>query len=220
MNPSDFTNPVPWPATEPTSPAPQPVDAKPEPAAPDVAPPVPCRRAPARAHPSSSGRTASGTGGCRARAPRRGRVEPADAPPDDSFGDILSEFEQSHQAPGKGSLITGTVVSITDEWVFVDLGRKNDGVVPAEKFKDAAGNMTVQKGTELTLTITSRDEHGIYLLDTLMAQAPPKDWSALEDAFSENRIVRARVLEAVKGGLRVDVGMRGFLPASRSGTRQ
>lgn len=144
---------------------------------------------------------------------------PADAPPDDSFGDILSEFEQSHQAPGKGSLITGTVVSITDEWVFVDLGRKNDGVVPSEKFRDASGQLTVQTGSQLTLTITSRDEHGIYLLDTLMAQAPPKDWSALEDAFSENRIVRARVLEAVKGGLRVDVGMRGFLPASRSGTR-
>ena len=214
MNPSDFTNPVPWPSTEPTSPAPAPIDAPPpvpavEPVAapphrsPVIVAPVPA--APALPDPALLDSAAE--------------FNPADAPPDDSFGDILSEFEQSHQAPGKGSLISGTVVSITDEWVFVDLGRKNDGVVPSEKYRDAAGNMTVQKGTQLTLTITSRDEHGIYLLDTLMAQAPPKDWTALEEAFNENRIVRARVLEAVKGGLRVDVGMRGFLPASRSGTR-
>ncbi len=214
MNPSDFTNPVPWPATEPTSPATTPIDAHPVPAAePAAAPPHPSPVvAPVPAAPIAS-------------IPKPAKPDPAvefnpaDAPFDDSFGDILSEFEQSHQAPGKGSLITGTVVSITDEWVFVDLGRKNDGVVASEKYRDAAGQMTVQKGTQLTLTITSRDEHGIYLLDTLMAQAPPKDWTALEEAFNENRIVRARVLEAVKGGLRVDVGMRGFLPASRSGTR-
>lgn len=213
MNPSDFTNPVPWPASEPTSPAASPaatpvdasavlaeppVIAAPPPPAPVTAPPA----APVPASPDPALET-----------------NPADAPVDDSFGDILSEFEQSHQAPGKGSLITGTVVSITDEWVFVDLGRKNDGVVATEKFRNPAGELTVQKGSQLTLTISSRDEHGIYLLDTLMAEAPAKDWSALEDAFSENRIVRARVLEAVKGGLRVDVGMRGFLPASRSGTR-
>ncbi|MBY0508198.1 MAG: 30S ribosomal protein S1 [Bryobacteraceae bacterium] len=145
--------------------------------------------------------------------------DPADAPPDDSFGDILSQFEQTQQVHGKGSQVTGTVVSITDEWVFVDLGRKNDGVVPAEKFRNTAGEMTARKGAQLSLTITSRDEHGIYLLDTLHAPPPPKDWTALEDAFSENRIIRAKVVEAVKGGLRVDVGMRGFLPASRSGTR-
>jgi small subunit ribosomal protein S1 len=213
MNPSDLTNPVPWPATEPTSPAPHQTDTAVDP------PPVPAVEPAAASPPEAPAAPPTPAPQAPALPDPAVDFNPADAPPDDSFGDILSEFEQSHQAPGKGSLITGTVVSITDEWVFVDLGRKNDGVVPSEKFRDASGQMTVQKGTELTLTITSRDEHGIYLLDTLMAQAPPKDWSALEDAFSENRIVRARVLEAVKGGLRVDVGMRGFLPASRSGTR-
>lgn len=213
MNPSDFTNPVPWPAPEATNPA-APIESQPagpvdpSPAVePVVAPPPALRPIASVAAPPA------------VVAPVPDAALDPDAPPDDSFGDILSEFEQSHQAPGKGSLITGTVVSITDEWVFVDLGRKNDGVVPAEKFRNAAGEMTVQKGAQLTLTITSRDEHGIYLLDTLMAQAPAKDWTALEEAFNENRIVRAKVLEAVKGGLRVDVGMRGFLPASRSGTR-
>ncbi len=211
MNPADFSNPVPWPAAEANTPEATTPDA----AHADVPTPPPAPEAPA-VEPTAAAPTAPVTPAAPVPAVTD---DPADAPPDNSFGDILSEFEQSHQAPGKGSLITGTVVSITDEWVFVDLGRKNDGVVPSEKFRNAAGEITVQEGTQLTLTITSRDEHGIYLLDTLMAQAPPKDWSALEDAFSENRIVRAKVLEAVKGGLRVDVGMRGFLPGSRSGTR-
>ncbi len=213
MNPSDFNNPVPWPTTDPTSPDTTPIADPPVPAVtPDPPPPATTAPAPPVAAVAAPVPAA-------AAAPVDPDFNPADAPFDDSFGDILSEFEQSHQAPGKGSLITGTVVSITDEWVFVDLGRKNDGVVPVEKYRNSAGQVTVQQGAQLTLTITSRDEHGIYLLDTLMAQAPAKDWTALEEAFNENRIIRGRVLEAVKGGLRVDVGMRGFLPASRSGTR-
>lgn len=223
MNPSDFTNPVPWPSPEPTTPIDiQPagtVDPPPSPVAEPVAQP---RAEPVAALPRMA--TPAPVVIPVALAPDP-LIDPADAPPDNSFGDILSQFEQSHQGPSKGSLITGTVVSITDEWVFVDLGRKNDGVVATEKFRNAAGEITVQKGSQLTLSISSRDEHGIYLLETIAAptaaRAPkaPKDWTALEDAFSENRIVRATVVEAVKGGLRIDVGMRGFLPGSRSGTR-
>ncbi len=212
MNPTDFNNPMPWPASEPTTPSTTPND---PPAAP-VAVSEPPKPEPATAPAAPAAAPAQPV----APVPDAAAdLNAADLPPDDSFGDILSEFEQSHQAPMQGGEVTGTVVSITDEWVFVDLGRKNDGVVPVEKFRNAAGAMTVEKGAQLTLTITSRDEHGIYLLDTLKAAAPPKDWTALEEAFNEKRVVRARVLEAVKGGLRVDVGMRGFLPASRSGTR-
>jgi small subunit ribosomal protein S1 len=140
---------------------------------------------------------------------------------DNSFGDILSQYEQSHQtAEDEPGIVQGTVVAITDEWVLVDIGRKNDGVLATEKMRDAAGNITVAKGAVLTLSVVQRDEMGNYLLSVITAEKP-KDWESLELAFQEKRIIQAKVAEVVKGGLRIDTGagVRAFMPASRSGTR-
>ena len=142
-----------------------------------------------------------------------------DAPPaDNSFGDILSEFEQSHHGGRNNEGLEGTVVSISPESVFVDIGRKMDGLVPVEKLRDAAGALTVQVGDKMRVNITGRDEGGCYTLSTIKVERP-KDWSALERAFEEKRAIGGVVTELVKGGLRVDVGMQAFLPASRSGTK-
>ena len=129
---------------------------------------------------------------------------------DTSFGDILTEFEQSHHANGEG--VEGTVVSVTPDAVFVDIGRKMDGVLPPER----AANLT--PGTKVLVSIRGRDEQGNYLLSTIKVETP-RDWSGLEAAFAEKRTIGGTVLEVVKGGLRVDVGVRAFMPASRSGVR-
>ena len=142
-----------------------------------------------------------------------------DAPPvDNSFGDILSEFEQSHRGGRNNEGLEGTVVSISPESAFVDIGRKVDGVVPVEQFRDAAGALTIRVGDKMRVSITGRDEGGCYTLSTIKVERP-KDWSALEKAFAEKRTIGGVVTEFVKGGLRVDVGMPAFLPASRSGTK-
>ena len=70
----------------------------------------------------------------------------------------------------------------------------------------------------MTVTVTGRDEEGSYLLSTVKVERP-KDWSALEKAFAEHRAIGGVVTEVVKGGLRVDVGAKAFMPASRSGAR-
>lgn len=138
-------------------------------------------------------------------------------PQDNSFADILSEFEQQNTRSNKETL-EGTVVSISPESVFVDIGRKMDGVLPVEVFRDAAGAITVKPGTKLRVTITGRDSEGSYTLSTIKVERP-KDWSALESAFAGQRAIAGVVSELVKGGLRVDVGMRAFMPASRSGAK-
>jgi len=134
-----------------------------------------------------------------------------------SFADILSEFEQQHSHSNRESL-EGTVVSISPESVFVDIGRKMDGVLPVEVFRDAAGVLTVKTGDKLRVTVTGRDPEGSYTLSTTKVERP-KDWSGLERAFTEQRAIGGVVTELVKGGLRVDVGSRAFMPASRSGAK-
>jgi len=138
--------------------------------------------------------------------------DPAEAPvSDSSFGDILTEFEQAHHAGGQ--TVEGTVVSITPDGAFVDIGRKMDGMVPAA----AAGKL--KPGDRLLVTIRGRDQEGIYQLSTIKVETP-RDWSGLEAAFANKSTISGTVLEVVKGGLRVDVGMRAFMPASRSGARE
>lgn len=145
-------------------------------------------------------------------------IDEDNPPVDNSFADILSEFEQTQRATRRSEALEGTVVSISPESIFVDIGRKVDGVLPIEKFRDSSGQLTVRVGDKMLVSITGRDHEGSYTLSTIKVEHP-KDWSALERAFAEKRPIGGVVTEAVKGGLRVDVGSPAFLPASRSGTR-
>lgn len=135
------------------------------------------------------------------------------SPEETTFGDILSEFEQSQQAADEEHTTgEGTVVGITGDNIIVDIGRKIEGVVPRESLPD------VQVGDKLLVNITGRDEEGYYRLSTIRVERP-KDWSGLEAAFAEKRTIAGQVVQPVKGGLRVDVGVPAFMPASRSGAR-
>jgi small subunit ribosomal protein S1 len=130
---------------------------------------------------------------------------------DNSFGDILSQFEQTHKS--RGETVDGTVMTVTADTVFVDIGRKMDGALP----RDPA--MDLKPGTKLRVSIRGRDEDGTYQLSTTKVEQP-RDWSALEAAFAAKTIIGGTVLEVVKGGLRVDVGVKAFMPASQSGVRE
>ena len=134
---------------------------------------------------------------------------PEASPADTSFGDILTQFEQTHHAGGER--VEGTVVSVTPDGVFVDIGRKMDGMLPPAP--------ELKPGTKVIVSIRGRDEQGTYLLSTIKVETP-NDWTGLEAAFAEKRTIGGTVLEVVKGGLRVDVGVRAFMPASRSGARE
>jgi small subunit ribosomal protein S1 len=138
----------------------------------------------------------------------------------ENFADILSQYEQSHthkpEAGGQG--LTGTVVAVSPEHVFIDIGQKTEGVMPAADFKDAAGNVSVQVGDQFPVSIKGRNEEGYFDLSKVRVERP-KDWSSLEAAFNEKRAIAGVVSGVVKGGVSVDVGVRAFMPASRSGAK-
>ncbi len=138
--------------------------------------------------------------------------------PDESFGDILSQYEQSHShKPEVGEKgLDGTIVSVTVESVFVDIGYKIEGVIPLAEFVNAGE--TVKPGDRLPVSIKGRGEDGYYELSRIKVDRP-KDWSSLEKAFADKVNIAGRVTAVVKGGLSVDVGVRAFMPASRSGAR-
>lgn len=136
---------------------------------------------------------------------------------DESFADILAQFEHEHtHKPAQGTpQIEGTVVALTEENVVLDIGYKTEGVLPRAAFQNA--NEEVKVGDKLLVSIKGRAE-GYYQLSRSKV-AVPTDWSALEKAFNEKAAILGTVTAVVKGGLSVDVGVRAFLPASRSGAR-
>lgn len=144
---------------------------------------------------------------------------PDEALPDEpSFGDILSEFEQQARKP-EGETIDGTVISVSDDGIFVDVNRKTDGILDAAKYKNPDGTFILAAGMPVKVMIAGYNSVTNNFLLSTHNVVVPKDWSTIQAAFDDRKIVVGRVMEVVKGGLRVDVGARAFMPASRSGAR-
>jgi small subunit ribosomal protein S1 len=137
--------------------------------------------------------------------------------PDSSFGEILSEFEESHRRGG-GESRQGRVVTVSGDTVFVDVGLKTEGVISLDEFHAASGSPGINPGDEVMVSIRGRNEEGYYQLSMIKVERP-KDWSGLEKAFAEKRAVAGVVTGLVRGGFSVDVGVRAFMPASRSGVK-
>ncbi len=137
---------------------------------------------------------------------------------EESFGDLLSQFEQSHSRKTNdgGKQISGTVIAVSADLVFVDIGFKTEGVLPLAAL--GTSGATVDPGDKLSVSVKGRNPEGYYDL-SLMRVEQPKDWDAMEKAFAEKSTIVGTVTALVKGGLTVDVGLRAFMPASRSGAR-
>ena len=136
----------------------------------------------------------------------------------ESFGSLLSQFEKTHggQSKTETSQKEGIVVSISSDSVFLDIGFKIEGVLSRGEFENNAQGITV--GDRFPVSVKGRNEEGYYALSRLKI-AQPTDWSSLEEAYAQKAAITGTVTGTVKGGLTVDVGVRAFMPASRSGTR-
>jgi small subunit ribosomal protein S1 len=153
-----------------------------------------------------------------APAPAPQAAEPVEEEPAESFADLLRDFERSHthkSEPGAKQL-RGTVISLSAEQVFLDIGYKTEGVLPRAAFENNAEG--VKPGDSFPVSVTGRNEEHYSELSRFKV-AQPRDWTALEAAFTEKLAVVGTVTEVIKGGLSVDIGVRAFMPASRSGAR-
>ncbi len=137
---------------------------------------------------------------------------------DDTFAAILSDFDKQHADAKQGEVTTGTIISVGTEYIFVDVGRKIEGALPLAKWRETESGDPV-KGAPISISIGPRNAEGYYDLSTVRVERP-RDWTALQTAFAGKRNIAGVVSEQVKGGFRVDVGVRAFMPASRSGVRE
>ena len=157
--------------------------------------------------PTTSGPNASTTPDTPESAPAS---EPAE-----SFKDIFTEYEQSHSRKKEPSAQgrEGTVIVVTADSIVLDVGFKTEGVLPLTAFP---ADKPPKPGDKVQVTVKGRDPEGYYELTRGKVERPT-DWPSLEKAFAEKAAIVGTVTGVVKGGLSVDIGVRAFMPASRSG---
>ena len=137
----------------------------------------------------------------------------------ESFADLFEEsLEQVNMTPG--SIITGTVVGIENDFVVVTAGLKSDGVIPIDQFKNAAGELEVAVGDEVQVALESlEDGFGETKLSRERAKRA-EAWAVLAKAYEAGETVTGRISGRVRGGLTVMVnGINAFLPGSLVDTR-
>jgi len=137
---------------------------------------------------------------------------------DDLGGMSLDEaYEASMVAVEDGALVTGTVVKVDRDEVLLDIGFKSEGVIPNRELSirnEVDPNEIVSLGEEVeALVLQKEDKDGRLILSKKRAQYE-RAWGKIEEIKESEGVVKGPVIEVVKGGLIIDIGLRGFLPAS------
>jgi small subunit ribosomal protein S1 len=136
---------------------------------------------------------------------------------DPETGEVIPDYESTFPTINEGEVVNGTVVRVDKDEVLVDIGYKSEGVIPVSELSirrsvNPADEVTV--GDEIAaLVMTKEDAEGRLILSKKRARFEIA-WKAIEQAHEQGEPVTGRVIEVVKGGLILDLGVRGFLPAS------
>ena len=136
-------------------------------------------------------------------------------PAGEDFGQLLDQFEQEQSTLQEGEVVRGTVVGITERGVVIDFGYKSEGIVNQNEFMEN-GEITVKPGDEVDVLVKNMETGEGYPVLSRADAVRLRAWDDLEKAFNEGTPIKGRVIDRIKGGLRVDVdGIAAFLPGSQ-----
>jgi small subunit ribosomal protein S1 len=132
---------------------------------------------------------------------------------------LLNMYESSFRNLSEGEVIKGSVLKVSSSEVIVDVGYKSEGIIARSEFLDENGEVTVQAGDTVDVLLErTEDREGHIVLSREKAEKM-KVWDDVEKAYLDKRVVIGRVIERIKGGLAVDIGVRAFLPGSQIDVR-
>src|SRR5918912_1480025 len=135
------------------------------------------------------------------------------------FAAMLDIYDDSFRNMAEGEVVKGTVLKVTETAVVVDVGYKSEGLIQIGEFLDENGQVTVQPGDVVDVLLErTEDREGHIVLSREKAEKM-KIWDEVEKAYAERKVVIGRVIERIKGGLAVDIGVRAFLPGSQIDVR-
>lgn len=132
-------------------------------------------------------------------------------------GSLIPDYDQTIKNFSDGDIISGVVVKIDNDEVLVDVGYKSEGVIPIKELavsKNIKPQEIVCVGQEIEAVVLQKEDKDGRLILSKRRADHEKIWRQIEQSNSEKELVTGKVVEVVRGGLIVDIGLRGFLPAS------
>ncbi len=137
------------------------------------------------------------------------------APDPEEFERLLDMYDVSFKNFAEGEVVKGVVLQVSDSEVIVDVGYKSEGIIPVDEFRDETGKISVKAGDTVDVLLEKTEDKEGYVVLSKEKAEKMKVWDDVERAYQERRVVTGRVIERVKGGLAVDIGVRAFLPGSQ-----
>ena len=135
------------------------------------------------------------------------------------YARLLNLYDSSFRNIAEGEVVKGTVLKVTASEVVVDVGYKSEGIIAIAEFIDEHGQVMVQPGDMVDVLLErTEDRNGNVVLSREKAEKM-KIWDEVERAYTERKVVIGHVIERIKGGLAVDIGVRAFLPGSQIDVR-
>jgi small subunit ribosomal protein S1 len=132
---------------------------------------------------------------------------------------LLDMYDVSFKNFAEGEVVRGVVLHVSDSEVIVDVGYKSEGMIPVEEFRDENGQLNIKAGDIVDVLLEKTEDKEGYVVLSREKAEKMKVWDDVERAYQERRVVVGRVIERVKGGLAVDIGVRAFLPGSQVDVR-
>ncbi len=135
------------------------------------------------------------------------------------FSRLLDLYDNSFRNIAEGEVVKGTVLKVNENEVVVDVGYKSEGVISVNEFLDENGVVMVQAGDLVDVLLERTEDRDGHIVLSREKAEKMKIWDEVEKAFAERKVVIGRVIERIKGGLAVDIGVRAFLPGSQIDVR-
>lgn len=138
---------------------------------------------------------------------------------DDSMESLMSMYEESFKRFAEGEVVTGKIISVDKDYVLVDIGYKSEGQIRINEFRDEEGQIKAEVGDSVEVMVEWWDEDEEVVVLSKEKAAKIKVWDEIKKAYDDDGIVEGVILNRVKGGFSVDIGVQAFLPGSQADLR-
>ena len=135
------------------------------------------------------------------------------------FERLLKLYEGSFRNIAEGEVISGTVLKVSSSDVVVDVGYKSEGMISVQEFLDENGECIVHPGDTVDVLLERTEDRDGHIVLSREKAEKMKIWDEVEKAYEDQKVVIGRIIERIKGGLAVDIGVRAFLPGSQVDVR-
>ncbi|MBW2604355.1 MAG: 30S ribosomal protein S1 [Deltaproteobacteria bacterium] len=139
--------------------------------------------------------------------------------PSENMDDMMDMYEESFKRFAEGEVVTGRIISVDKDYVLVDIGYKSEGQIRIQEFRDEEGNLVANNGDSVDVMVEWWDDEEERVILSKEKAAKVKVWEEIKKSYDEDQTVEGVIVNRVKGGFSVDIGVQAFLPGSQADLR-